>query len=140
MLIISCNNAAMVPNECHSMGARSGTTSRFFDNSSRAASLVSGEDSSIIHWYILSRSTFRFWLDPVGFVVGVAWVVVGAEVVGLGGAEPVTGELLDTADMIVAREGVVGTARRKNTNYKNTDIVHWYQLLRDSSPLLIVYS
>jgi len=122
------------------MGARSGTTSRFFDNSSRAASLVSGEDSSIIHWYILSRSTFRFWLDPVGFVVGVAWVVVGAEVVGLGGAEPVTGELLDTADMIVAREGVVGTARRKNTNYKNTDIVHWYQLLRDSSPLLIVYS
>lgn len=29
MLTISCRRAAVVPNECHSMGANSGTTSRF---------------------------------------------------------------------------------------------------------------
>jgi hypothetical protein len=29
MLTISCNRAAIVPNECHSIGAKSGTTSLF---------------------------------------------------------------------------------------------------------------
>ena len=79
----------------------------------------------MIHWYILSRSTFRFWLDPVGLVEGVAWVVVGADVVGLGGADPVTGELLDTADMMTDWEGVVGIFQKKKF-YKITDILHWY--------------
>lgn len=36
--MISWSNAVIVPNECHSMGARSGNSSRFFDNSSSAAS------------------------------------------------------------------------------------------------------
>jgi hypothetical protein len=41
MEIISCSSAVMVPYEYHSITARSGTSSRFFDNSSRAASRVS---------------------------------------------------------------------------------------------------
>jgi len=52
-------------------------------------------------------------LDPVGLLEEVAWVVVGAEVVGFGGAEPVTGELLETADMVV----------RIQTSYKNRGIL-----------------
>jgi len=52
-------------------------------------------------------------LDPVvGLAVAVAWVVVGAEVVGFGGADPVTGELLDTADMLLGNI----------TNYEAMDV------------------
>lgn len=36
--IISCSSAAMVPKECHSIGARSGKSSRFLLSSSRAVS------------------------------------------------------------------------------------------------------
>lgn len=43
-------SAAIVPNECHSIGARSGTDSRFLLSSSSAFSRVSGLDSSLIHW------------------------------------------------------------------------------------------
>jgi len=58
----------------------------------------------MIHWYILSRSTLRFWFDPVGLVDEEACVVEGAEVVGLGGVGPVTGELLETADIVVSQQ------------------------------------
>lgn len=47
---LTCNRAAIVPQECQSMGARSGTDSRFLLSSSKAFSLVSGLDSSLIHW------------------------------------------------------------------------------------------
>lgn len=48
--IQTCNRAAMVPQECQSIGARSGTDSRFLLSSSKAFSLVSGLDNSLIHW------------------------------------------------------------------------------------------
>lgn len=38
MEIISCNNAVMVPKECHNTGARSGKVSRFLLSSNKAAS------------------------------------------------------------------------------------------------------
>lgn len=53
----TCRRAAIVPQECQSIGARSGTDSRFLLSSSRAFSRVSGLDSSFIHWYIFSLST-----------------------------------------------------------------------------------
>jgi len=34
ILTISCSRAAIVPNECHNIGAKSGTTSRFLLQSS----------------------------------------------------------------------------------------------------------
>jgi len=46
-------------------------------------------------------------------VVAVACVVVGAEVVGFGGADPVTGELLDTVDMVLGNI----------TNYEAMDVL-----------------
>ena len=55
----------MVPKLCQSMGARSLTTSLFLLSSSRAASLVSGEESSMIHWYILSLSTLDWLVEEV---------------------------------------------------------------------------
>ena len=36
MATISCNSTEMVPKECHSMGARSGTASLFLESSSSA--------------------------------------------------------------------------------------------------------
>lgn len=57
-LILTCSSAAIVPQECHSMGARSGTDSLFLLSSRRAFSLVSGLDSSLIHWQIFSLSTW----------------------------------------------------------------------------------
>lgn len=50
LLRLTCSRAAIVPQECHSMGARSGTDSRFLLSSRRAFSLVSGLESSLIHW------------------------------------------------------------------------------------------
>ena len=38
-LMISCNNAAIAPNECHNTGARSGQASRNFKSSTSAVSL-----------------------------------------------------------------------------------------------------
>ena len=43
-------------------------------------------------------------MDPVGLEEEVAWVVAGADVVRLGVAGPVTGELLETADMVVVSQ------------------------------------
>uniref|UniRef100_A0A182Q2B9 Uncharacterized protein n=1 Tax=Anopheles farauti TaxID=69004 RepID=A0A182Q2B9_9DIPT len=55
MLMISCSRAAVVPKLFHSIGARSGTDSRFLLSSSSAVSRDSGFDSSLIHW-----NTFSF--------------------------------------------------------------------------------
>mmetsp|Transcript_39122 Transcript_39122/g.96293 ORF Transcript_39122/g.96293 Transcript_39122/m.96293 type:complete len:218 (-) Transcript_39122:111-764(-) len=56
MHMISCKSVAVVPNECHNIGARSGYASLFFDSSSRAASLVSSLDRSATSWYSFSLS------------------------------------------------------------------------------------
>ena len=50
-MTISCSSADMVPNECHSIGARSGTTSLFLLSSIKACSLVSGLPSFKIQIY-----------------------------------------------------------------------------------------
>lgn len=45
METISCNNAAIVPKECHKIGASSGNSSRFLLSSKRALSRCSGIDN-----------------------------------------------------------------------------------------------
>lgn len=54
-MTISCKRAAMVPNECQSMGARSGSSSLFLLNSISTRSLVSGPLNSWIQEYTCSR-------------------------------------------------------------------------------------
>lgn len=46
-----------MPKECQSIAGRFGTTSRFFDSSSRAVSRRFGLPRSRIHWYSCSAST-----------------------------------------------------------------------------------
>lgn len=48
--MISWRRATAVPKLCHSIGAKSGTLSRFLLNSNKAASRVSGLFNSLIHW------------------------------------------------------------------------------------------
>ena len=80
----------MVPKECQSIGARSGTTSRFLESSSSAASRVSGLFSSTIHAYTFSRSTLRF--APAAAEVGVAGGWVGGGAGAVGGLADIVGE------------------------------------------------
>mmetsp|Transcript_18266 Transcript_18266/g.30019 ORF Transcript_18266/g.30019 Transcript_18266/m.30019 type:complete len:200 (-) Transcript_18266:70-669(-) len=63
---ISCRRAAMVPKECHKIGARSGKASRFLLNSRRAVSRISGLISSRTNAYIFSFSAaFSVVTTPV---------------------------------------------------------------------------
>lgn len=50
-MTISCSSADIVPKECHNIGAKSGTTSRFLLSSINACSLVSGFPSLRIQVY-----------------------------------------------------------------------------------------
>lgn len=73
IMTISCKRAAIVPNECQSMGARSGSTSLFLLNSISACSLVSGALSSWIQEYTCSRFPKLELLKLVAFDVTMAF-------------------------------------------------------------------
>merc|ERR1719348_817692 len=98
MLMISCRRAAIVPKECQSMLARSGTTSLFLLSSRRAASLLSGEASSTIQAYTFSLSTEVLRLPcptpppPAEETVGGVAVLTAGE--GAGASCPEVGEVL----------------------------------------------
>lgn len=94
-MTISCNRAAIVPKECHSIGAKSGSTSRFLLNSMRACSRVSGELSSCIHEYTCSRFSDEAAVDAeVRVLVFVAVAVVLRLLAKLELATPVVREEL----------------------------------------------